>query len=93
MSREYRVCLGKYAEKLRFRLPVPEIPHKSKTSVHRLTNAQEYRLLRIVATCVYCLNTVPKLEEIMQVGVRGRGWGVGWGMGWGQGRGVGLFGN
>ena len=70
MSREYRVCLGKYVEKLRFRLPLPEIPKPGRPSVYSINNAAEFKLCRIVTTCVYCINTVPKLEDIMRESVK-----------------------
>jgi len=70
MSREYRVCLGKYVEKLRFRLPLPEIPKPGRPPAYSVNNAAEYRLCRIVTTCVYCINTVPKLEDIMRESVK-----------------------
>lgn len=65
LSKEFRICLQHYAENLRFRCPSP-VSAKGGKPQYVITPSGEQLMSRIVTTGEYCIDTVPKLEEMMK---------------------------
>ena len=66
LSREYRICLHKYAESLKFRCPSPVIAEAGKPPSYVISTNEEVALCRLVCTGEYCLDTIPPLETKMK---------------------------
>lgn len=65
LSKEFRICLQHYAESLKFRCPSP-VSAKGGKPQYVITPSGEQLMSRIVTTGEYCIDTVPKLEEMMK---------------------------
>ena len=65
LSKEFRICLQHYAEKLKFRCPSP-VSAKGGKPQYVISPSGEQLMSRIVTTGEYCIDTVPQLEVMMK---------------------------